>query len=303
MTRIYYGQNREDIILESFFIGEKTGFYVDVGAYDPIIDSVTKRFYDNGWSGINIEPQPDKYALFVKKRPRDINLNIGISNKNTTLTLRSYKNQGLSTFSEEIKNGYKGQAEAEVAEFKDIEVPVMTLESVFKKYDVKEISFMKIDAEGFEYEVIDSNNWTKYRPRVLCIEANHIVKNWRTVLLKNNYILAFNDGLNDYYVDKMTKKKLGFDYIDHVVLSLGGGVRYQDYKLAEEATKKRDKHIQKLDKILNHQNAYIMKLENTISKVNENMEAIIQTQNSPRWLAGQLKRVIKRKIVRREDKA
>lgn len=30
------------------------GFYIDIGANDSEIDSVTKAFYDEGWRGINI---------------------------------------------------------------------------------------------------------------------------------------------------------------------------------------------------------------------------------------------------------
>ena len=60
-NRIYCSQNREDLILEAFFIGEKKGFYVDVGAYDPDYDSVTKLFYLKGWNGINKYFEKDEF--------------------------------------------------------------------------------------------------------------------------------------------------------------------------------------------------------------------------------------------------
>ena len=43
-------------MLARVFAGRRTGFYVDVGAADPVNLSVTKWFYDLGWSGLNIEP-------------------------------------------------------------------------------------------------------------------------------------------------------------------------------------------------------------------------------------------------------
>ena len=70
----------EDLILFCVFSDVKNGFYIDVGANDPIKGSVTNALYLKGWSGINIEPLPKKYDLLVKKRPRDINLNIGVGN-------------------------------------------------------------------------------------------------------------------------------------------------------------------------------------------------------------------------------
>ena len=83
---VSYAQNREDIILDGFFKNENQGFYVDIGAYDPDIDSVTRYFYNKGWRGINIEPQQERLDLFLSKRPDDLNICAGISNKNTKLS-------------------------------------------------------------------------------------------------------------------------------------------------------------------------------------------------------------------------
>ncbi len=35
-----------------------------------------------------------------------------------------------------------------------------------------EIDFMSIDVEGMDYEVLKSNNWGKYKPRVIVVEIN-----------------------------------------------------------------------------------------------------------------------------------
>ena len=66
---ISYAQNREDVILNGFFEGRDKGFYVDVGAGNPVDDSVTKLFYDKGWHGINIEPIPHIYKELEKQTP------------------------------------------------------------------------------------------------------------------------------------------------------------------------------------------------------------------------------------------
>ena len=49
---ISYAQNAEDVVLMRAFADVEKGFYVDVGAWDPVADSVTKAFYDIGWSGL-----------------------------------------------------------------------------------------------------------------------------------------------------------------------------------------------------------------------------------------------------------
>jgi len=77
----------EDVILFYIFPDVKNGFYIDFGGYHPENFSVTKFFYDLGWNGINIEPVPEYYELFVKNRPRDINLNVCGGEKNGNCTL------------------------------------------------------------------------------------------------------------------------------------------------------------------------------------------------------------------------
>src|SRR3989338_356894 len=95
---ITYAQNREDLILAAFLDGVKKGFYVDIGAAHPVIDSVTKYFYERGWSGFNIEPIKRQYELFEKQRKRDINLNCGVGAEEATLVLREYVGmEGRST--------------------------------------------------------------------------------------------------------------------------------------------------------------------------------------------------------------
>ncbi len=219
---ITYAQNKEDVILDAFFSDIKNGFYVDVGANHPIEDSVTKHFYNNGWSGINIEPIESLYKQLVEDRPRDTVLNIGVSDSKGTLNLRQYSNTGLSTFSSTIKDEYLNNSQTEkTSSYKDITVPITTLEDIFTEYKTKHIHFMKIDVEGLEYEVIKGNNWQKFRPEMLCIESNHVTgeRDWQKLLEKNKYFKVYNDGLNDYYLaseykDKSTK----FSYVDTMLL-------------------------------------------------------------------------------------
>ena len=137
---ISYSQYFEDLILFCVFYDIKNGFYIDVGANDPNIFSVTKTFYLRGWNGINIEPLPNEYQALVKYRTRDLNLKIGASDKegNSTLfvigmgstLLKNYSNKKTPT----------------------INVSVYTMKNICKKYVPKNINieFCKIDVEGEE---------------------------------------------------------------------------------------------------------------------------------------------------------
>ena len=214
-----YAQNHEDVIIEAFFSDVKNGYYVDVGANDPVDDSVTYIFYQNGWTGINIEPNKDLYEKLQQERPRDTNLHIGVSAKKTELVLRQYTNHGLSTFSNKVKEDYTHTSSSKTDKYEDVSVPIDSLAAILKKHTKKHIHFMKIDVEGYEYEVISSNDWAVYRPELLCIEANHIIKDWRPLLEEARYRLVFNDGLNNYYLAEESKDRLKkFDYAAALLL-------------------------------------------------------------------------------------
>src|SRR5262245_13271448 len=120
---ISYAQNREDLYLYAL-LGDGPGFYVDVGANHPTHDSVTQFFYDRGWHGINIEPNSELLRQFEALRPGDINLNLGISDHDGSMTLRVITAaHGLSTFDA----GLMRSLEQAGYDFEDRQVEVTTL--------------------------------------------------------------------------------------------------------------------------------------------------------------------------------
>jgi FkbM family methyltransferase len=215
---VSYAQNREDIILSAFFDADEIGFYVDVGANEPVHESVTKYFYDRNWSGINIEPLPHQYNKLVKERTRDINLQIGISDKEGVADLNYYPDgDGLSTLSQKMKDEYEQSPNEVTKNVEHISIKTYTLQKIFKEYINKKINFLKVDVEGLEYEVLIGNDWSRYRPEVICVEANHIETDWTEFLVKKEYTKVFFDGINNYYTDNNTDKSKKFDYVHGVI--------------------------------------------------------------------------------------
>src|SRR5260370_30165694 len=103
---ISYAQNFEDVSLNRVFAGRQDGFYIDVGAMDPIDGSVTKAFYDAGWRGINIEPDPRFHAKLVAERVRDVNLSDALGGSPETRPLYLFNDQGLSTLNEAFRDHF-----------------------------------------------------------------------------------------------------------------------------------------------------------------------------------------------------
>ena len=96
-----YSQEAEDLLMYKLLKEThrvSNGFYVDIGAHHPIRFSNTYLFYKMGWHGINIDPIPGMKQQFNFFRPRNINLELGISADSKPLTYYEYKEGPYNTF-------------------------------------------------------------------------------------------------------------------------------------------------------------------------------------------------------------
>ncbi len=168
-----YSQEGEDMVLRSFFEGKKKykGFFVDVGAHHPYRYSNTLHFYQQGWRGINIEPTPGAIKAFNVFRRHDINLNIGISEKKEKLTFYCFNEPALNGFSKEVSLERNSGANPYFIT-KEIEVETYPLAEVLDTYlpAGQKIDFLSIDVEGLDLQVLESNNWDKYKPSYILVE-------------------------------------------------------------------------------------------------------------------------------------
>src|SRR5450830_348483 len=203
MSFITYAQNFEDVILWRALGHLGNGFYIDVGANDPVEHSVTKAFYDAGWHGINVEPLPAYRGAFANQRPRDINLAVAAGPENGELVLFDVPDiHGWASPEAAVAAAHQASGHT-VAELR---VPQRTLDSICSEYVHGEIHFLKIDVEGFEEAVLRGIDLERWRPWILVIEAtvpNSRVTTyqiWEQLVTSHRYRFAYFDGLNRYYV-------------------------------------------------------------------------------------------------------
>lgn len=203
MSFISYSQNFEDVLLWRVLKHVPVGFYIDVGANDPELHSVTKAFYDQGWSGINIEPMPSYRAAFVEQRPRDINLNVAAGAASGSITLFDIPDvNGWASTDASVAAQHRAHGHAVV----EHTVPLLTLAEICRQHVRGEVHFLKIDVEGFEGDVLRGMDFTQCRPWIVVVEAimpnsrdsNHA--QWEPLLTTQGYQYAWFDGLNRYYV-------------------------------------------------------------------------------------------------------
>lgn len=168
-----FSQEGEDMVLSKFFPEDKNdGFFIDVGCFHPVKYSNTYKFYLLGWHGINIDATPSVVEKFNKKRKRDINLRAAISDKEMVLKYHYFNHGVLNTLSEEMATAYISNPRVKLLGTEML--TTRRLENILDEHvpNGTNIDFMSIDVEGHDFQVLQSNNWTRYRPNYLIIE-NH----------------------------------------------------------------------------------------------------------------------------------
>lgn len=166
----YYSQFGEDIALARL-LREPRGYYVDVGAHHPKRYSNTYALYRRGWSGINIDPNPYTISLFVRARPSDVNLCIAAGGKEETLEYHRFSDPAVNTFNAGEAEKWKGKNW--ISYLGSQEIPVRPLRDILSSIEtMPRIDLLSVDAEGMDLEILESNDWQKYIPRVIVVECN-----------------------------------------------------------------------------------------------------------------------------------
>jgi FkbM family methyltransferase len=199
-----HAQAREDVILDHALRGVEHGFYIDVGAQEPVVDSVTKAFYEGGWRGINIEPNQEYFRKLQDDRPRDINLMTAVGREPGSTYFHEVLHTGLST-----TNALYAKRHAEAGHaVSSYSVACTTLDRICADARCETVHFLKIDVEGSEKGVLEGFSFNEVRPWVVVIEATEpnsgrpVFAEWESLLVAHSYQFAYFDGLNRFYVAK-----------------------------------------------------------------------------------------------------
>ena len=201
--RYYYADNGEDVIIQGLFNHKKNGFYVDVGCYHPIRASLTHLLYKKGWKGVNIDISEDTINLFKIARPNDININIGIADKEGEdfYYQSSHINQANSF------KFYKN--------IKKVKIQITTLDKIVKNLGIEKIDFLNIDVEYRDFKALQGLNLNTVRPTLIAIEdnnaydiANVISSDIYNYLIKKEYFLYSKLNCTNFYLDKKYKNSL-----------------------------------------------------------------------------------------------
>ncbi|MFD1950203.1 FkbM family methyltransferase [Sphingomonas arantia] len=201
---ISYAQAAEDVMLHRALhhVHYSEGFYVDVGAYHPTTDSVTKHFYDHGWRGVNIEASRELFGAFISDRPRDVNLHAAVTDQPGEVTFHQVAGQ-LGTLEDRVAETHSRAG----ISMESYTVPAVTLTEIFEKHTPRDVHFLKIDVEGHEASALRGMDFRRFRPWVLAIEATEPNRHdllthheWEGIIISAGYQLGCADLPNRYYV-------------------------------------------------------------------------------------------------------
>lgn len=164
----FYGQTAEDGILQKLLM-QVSGFYIDIGAGKPKSGSNTQIFYQRaGWTGILVDPINRNVRLLKYLRPSDLVLECLVGNSKEEIEFWEFEPYEYSTAEKKVAN--------RVLEIEGVRLKkhtrcvVKTLAEITKDCDFLFPSLLNIDCEGFDLEVLESNDWDRFRPTVICIE-------------------------------------------------------------------------------------------------------------------------------------
>lgn len=202
---ICYGHNFEDVLLNRAFRDVKDGFYVDIGAGDARTGNVSYGFYARGWSGVSVEPGP-KFDTLPEFRPRDINVRAAIADYDGEISFFFHpEHPSTSTVLSELGPQFAEKVRDRV----EMRVPVMTMETLITEHvGGRHVHFLKVDVEESEAALFRSCDWTKFRPEVIVSEGTRPFTNtpvydtWADRLTSADYLLAYFDGVNVWFVRK-----------------------------------------------------------------------------------------------------
>lgn len=237
-----YAQNGEDVVLWRAFKHVTNGTYLDIGANHPKVDSITRAFYDRGWSGLLVEPNPEFSEQLRADRPRDIVREALISNRPGSKRLHAIAGTGLSTMVDAISDRHRAAGHPVV----DIEVDAIGLSELIDDEDVTgDIHFAIVDTEGSELEVLRSLDFTRHRPWVLVIEATapnsttQVHAAWEPLVVDAGYEFCMFDGISRYYVAREHTELAAA--LSYPACALDDFVRYEEQRATSLAVQRAER--------------------------------------------------------------
>lgn len=155
---------------------------------------------------------PGSMRAFAKWRSRDINVESGVASTSGSLNYYIFNEPALNGFLKDF-NQERGKAKNDyfIKEIRKVRVRPLS-EVLLEHLNGQEIDFLTVDVEGLDLEVLKSNDWSKYRPKVVLAEIFELDMSD----LENNELTAFMQNVGYAFYAKTVNTVFFVDTQNHI---------------------------------------------------------------------------------------
>ena len=196
-------------MLGYLFDAEFKGTYVDIGAFHPMLLSNTYELYRKGWRGIAVDANPDAAPLFARFRPEDTFIHSAVGQGSGTVEMATFAESVFNCTSDQLKE----VPERLRSTARMITVPIAPLASILASGHISGVDFLSVDCEGNDLNVLKSNDWSRWSPKVVCVEDH--AEDWVdseivSYLRAFDYVLKYRAVYSSIFVlAKLVRKSSG----------------------------------------------------------------------------------------------
>lgn len=210
----HFGQWAEDVLIRKLFDkSKKNGVYLDIGSYHPFTHSNTAYFWMKGWHGFNVDANPHTIKIFNKYRPSDTNIWTAIvpaadydnGTRQVSLMLPTKADYSSGVAATGTVNNSVGN---ERGFSETLEVPALSIASLLKNKNIKNIDYLNVDIEGYDEIILSEIDFSTLTPTVVTVEDysddfEMLVSSGVTnVMRKNGYVLAGRAGPTSVFLKR-----------------------------------------------------------------------------------------------------
>lgn len=209
----FYGQwdpPVDSYLFEKFFPTKENGTFIECGAFDGVTESCCKFFEEfRGWTGVNVEPVPRLYELLCSNRPESTNLNLALTDPESTLAPALFTQAIHPTLGQNFGNGSLSHTEEHLdqlvemgCEFETLEVQTMIYTDLIESVGLSHLDLFVLDVEGHELSVLEGMRGCDVLPEVFCIEHGHLKEELYAAVESLGYTLDSTSFNNSFFVKR-----------------------------------------------------------------------------------------------------
>jgi FkbM family methyltransferase len=222
----------DQVLYENYFKNNKTGFFIESGGYDGVSLSCCLFFEKLGWRGINVEPAKNHFADCSKNRPKAINLNVGLGDKEDILTFKnvvSPHGSGAGNGSFEHDDVHLKELKTYGVSFEEYDIPIITYRKMIQDHKVSHVDLMCLDVEGFEFKVMEGMKGCNILPDIMCIEYSYLgLKKLIQYMKDFGYHFNFISFNNAYFSKEIINRDDWFGKTDKECTVIDGQITWLD---------------------------------------------------------------------------